>query len=235
MQFCMVYQIKSNVHLLYSFIHVFIHNSITKYYWQNFAKPLAKEFRKNCWLMHVSGGSKISHRGTWTSQGGPWTPEAATFRKFCMSNERIWTRRGGACRTRPPRSANACVMSLNITTGVVCKWEECCYTIQTGIHHGKVMSYVVLNLNSLSGGSNPGGTASVRPLQVISGRNVTTHNTNKELSSPLLFSVHINTRPLTHGNPILPADQLISNLLARIGNLILAANSHHLNFFDFAK
>ena len=37
----------SNVHLLYSFIHVFIYNSITNYYWQNFAKPLAKAFRKN--------------------------------------------------------------------------------------------------------------------------------------------------------------------------------------------
>ena len=36
----------SNVHLLYSFIHVFIYNSITKCFWQNFAKPLAKAFRK---------------------------------------------------------------------------------------------------------------------------------------------------------------------------------------------
>ena len=33
MQFCTVFQIKSNVHLLYSFIHVFIHNSI-KCFWQ---------------------------------------------------------------------------------------------------------------------------------------------------------------------------------------------------------
>ena len=46
MLFCMVNQIKSNVHLLYSFIHIFIHNSITKYYWQNFARSLAKAFRK---------------------------------------------------------------------------------------------------------------------------------------------------------------------------------------------
>ena len=38
---------KSNVHLLHSFIHVFIHNSITKYFWQNFTKSLAaKAFRK---------------------------------------------------------------------------------------------------------------------------------------------------------------------------------------------
>ena len=45
MQFCKVYQIKSNVHLLYSFIHVFFHNS-------SFAKPLAKAFRKtsNIWF-----------------------------------------------------------------------------------------------------------------------------------------------------------------------------------------
>ena len=39
-------QKKSNVHLLYSFICFFIHNSITKYYWQDFAKPLGKAFRK---------------------------------------------------------------------------------------------------------------------------------------------------------------------------------------------
>ena len=48
---------KSNVHLLYSSIHVFIHNSITKYNWQNFAKPLAKAFRKNsivlCGIIHL--------------------------------------------------------------------------------------------------------------------------------------------------------------------------------------
>ena len=43
---CMVYQERLNVHLLYSFVRAFIHNSITKYYWQNFSKPLAKAFRK---------------------------------------------------------------------------------------------------------------------------------------------------------------------------------------------
>ena len=36
----------SYVHLLYSFIHAFIPKLITKYYWQNVAKPLAKAFRK---------------------------------------------------------------------------------------------------------------------------------------------------------------------------------------------
>ena len=33
------------------------------------------------------------------------------------------------------------------------------------------------------------------------------------------FSVHVNTRPLARGDLILLADQLISNLLIRIGNL----------------
>ena len=33
------------------------------------------------------------------------------------------------------------------------------------------------------------------------------------------FSVYINTHPLDHGDLTLPADQLISNLLAWIGNL----------------
>ena len=51
MQFCMVYQIKSHVHLLYSFIHVFIHNSITKCLGKSFAKPLAKAFRKTSVLV----------------------------------------------------------------------------------------------------------------------------------------------------------------------------------------
>ena len=37
---------KSNVYILYSFIDIFIYNSIIKYYWENFAKPLAKAFRK---------------------------------------------------------------------------------------------------------------------------------------------------------------------------------------------
>ena len=46
-QFCMVYQIKSKVHLLYSFIPVFsIHNSITKCFWQKFCQALAKAFGK---------------------------------------------------------------------------------------------------------------------------------------------------------------------------------------------
>ena len=44
----------SNVHLMYSFICIFISNSITKYYWQNFVKPLAKAFRKPVMLdLHI--------------------------------------------------------------------------------------------------------------------------------------------------------------------------------------
>ena len=43
--------------------------------------------------------------------------------------------------------------------------------------------------------------------------------------SPTLVSVYVNTRPLARGDLILPVDQLISDLLARIGNLILAAKS----------
>ena len=42
----MVYQIKSNVHLLYSFIYAFIYNSITNCFGKSFATPLAKAFRK---------------------------------------------------------------------------------------------------------------------------------------------------------------------------------------------
>ena len=36
----------SNVYLLYSFIHVFIHNSITKYYWQKFFQTFDKNVYK---------------------------------------------------------------------------------------------------------------------------------------------------------------------------------------------
>ena len=41
-------------------------------------------------------------------------------------------------------------------------------------------------------------------------------------------SVHVNTRPLAHGDLILPADQWILNLLTRVGDLILAAKFCHL-------
>ena len=44
MQFCMVCQIKCNVHLLYSFILVFIPSQSV--FGKSFAKPLAKAFRK---------------------------------------------------------------------------------------------------------------------------------------------------------------------------------------------
>ena len=38
-------------------------------------------------------------------------------------------------------------------------------------------------------------------------------------------SVYVNIRQLTRGDLILPADQLISNLLAQIGDLILVTKS----------
>ena len=47
----------------------------------------------------------------------------------------------------------------------------------------------------------------------------------------ILDSVYINTRPLACGDLILPADQLISNLLTQIGDLILAATSITKYFF----
>ena len=49
----------SNVHLLYSFIHVFIYNSITKCFWQNFAKPLAKAFK-----------TPLDYNFQWSDEGG---------------------------------------------------------------------------------------------------------------------------------------------------------------------
>ena len=45
-----------------------------------------------------------------------------------------------------------------------------------------------------------------------------------------VHSVYVNTRPLARGDLILPVDQLISNLLAWIGDLILAAVCHLKNF-----
>ena len=42
------------------------------------------------------------------------------------------------------------------------------------------------------------------------------------------ISEYVNTRPLARGDLILPVDQWISNLLARIGDLILVAKFHHL-------
>ena len=46
----------SNVRLLYSFIHVFIYNSITKYYWQNFANPWQRGLEKKvkCYLKELT-------------------------------------------------------------------------------------------------------------------------------------------------------------------------------------
>ena len=45
--------------------------------------------------MHFSGGSRISHRGAWTSWEA-WNPEAVTFRKFCMSKRKNLDRGGRA-------------------------------------------------------------------------------------------------------------------------------------------
>ena len=49
------------------------------------------------------------------------------------------------------------------------------------------------------------------------------------------YSEYINTHPLVHGDVILQADQWISNLLAWIGNLILAAKFCHLKNFKKLK
>ena len=45
-----------------------------------------------------------------------------------------------------------------------------------------------------------------------------------------MSSEYVNTHPLACGDLILPADQWILNLLARIGDLILAAKFRHLKF-----
>ena len=51
-----------------------------------------------------SGGSRISRRGgRGPRTGGRGPPEAATFKKILhVKMKRIWTRRGGARRARPP-------------------------------------------------------------------------------------------------------------------------------------
>ena len=55
MRFCMVYQEEiSNVHLLYSFIHVFIHNIFHhKVLLAKFCQPLAKAFRKTSIILFL--------------------------------------------------------------------------------------------------------------------------------------------------------------------------------------
>ena len=50
-----------------------------------------------------SGGSRISRRGgRGPRTGGPWTPEAATFQKFCMSKRKNLGPVGGARAGRAP-------------------------------------------------------------------------------------------------------------------------------------
>ena len=50
-----------------------------------------------------SCGSRISHRGgRRPRRGGRQLPRRLHFEKFVCQNERIWTRRGGARRRRPP-------------------------------------------------------------------------------------------------------------------------------------
>ena len=62
-----------------------------------------------------SGGSRISRRGGVDLVGGPWTPEAATFRKFCLSKRKNLDPLGRARRARPPRSANVMYIKSMIT------------------------------------------------------------------------------------------------------------------------
>ena len=52
----------------------------------------------------------------------------------------------------------------------------------------------------------------------------------KKIKTEYTVSEYVNTRPLTRGDLILPMDQWILNLLARIGDLILVAKFHHLKF-----
>ena len=51
----------------------------------------------------ISGGSRISRRGgRGPRTGGRGPPRWLHFENFACQNERIWTRRGGARRARPP-------------------------------------------------------------------------------------------------------------------------------------
>ena len=46
-------------------------------------------WHKGNYSLELSGGSRISRRGAWTSSGGVWTPEAVTFRKCSMSKQTL--------------------------------------------------------------------------------------------------------------------------------------------------
>ena len=45
-------------------------------------------FNKDLGLTAVADPGFPVGGGAWTSYGGPWTPEAATFQKFCMSKRK---------------------------------------------------------------------------------------------------------------------------------------------------
>ena len=71
MQFCMVYQTKSNVHLLCPFIHVFIYNSITKCFWQ----------LPNLWQRHLEKPLSLHLISQWSLVLGKFltNPEQCRF------------------------------------------------------------------------------------------------------------------------------------------------------------
>ena len=67
-------------------------------------------FAPTCYVIESSGGSRISRRGgRGPRMGGRGPPKWLRFENFACQNERIWTRRGGARRARPPRSANGVI------------------------------------------------------------------------------------------------------------------------------
>ena len=81
-------------------------------------------------LIIFSGGSRISRRGGLDLVGGPWTPEAVTFRKFCISKRKNLDLRGGVHRARPPKSANDISLRSDLKLNVVLHVINCslpCY------------------------------------------------------------------------------------------------------------
>ena len=49
--------------------------------------------------------------------GGVWTPEAVTFRKFCMSKQKNLDPWGGRVPGTPPRSANVMLQIYEVVRG----------------------------------------------------------------------------------------------------------------------